>query len=61
MGKKNNYTLEHIQKNLTLFYKKLVNKNFNTNFWVIADRVDFKPLKKSVEIKKKKLGQTFIQ
>ena len=53
MVKINNYTLEQIQKNLLLFYKKLVNKNLHTNFWVIADRVDFKPLKKSVIVKKK--------
>jgi hypothetical protein len=53
MVKVNNYTLEQIQKNLLQFYKKLVNKNLHTNFWVIADRVDFKPLKKSIIIKKK--------
>jgi len=53
MVKINNYTLEQIQKNLMLFYKKLVNKNLHTNFWVIADRADFKPLKKSIVIKKK--------
>jgi hypothetical protein len=53
MVKINNYTLEQIQKNLLLFYKKLVNKNLHTNFWIIADRVDFKPLKKSVIVKKK--------
>lgn len=53
MVKIKNYTLEQIQKNLLLFYKKLINKNLNSNFWVIADRVDFKPLKKSVIIKKK--------
>lgn len=53
MVKINNYTLEQIQKNLLLFYKKLVNKNLHTNFWIIADRVDFKPLKKSVFVKKK--------
>ena len=55
MVKINNYTLEQIQKNLMLFYKKLVNKNLHTNFWVIADRADFKPLKKSIEIKKKEI------
>ena len=53
MVKINNYTLEQIQKNLLLFYKKLLNKNLHSNFWVIADRVDFKPLKKSTIIKKK--------
>jgi len=53
MVKINNYTLEQIHKNLLIFYKKLVNKNLHTNFWIIADRVDFKPLKKSVIIKKK--------
>lgn len=59
MVKINNYTLEQIQKNLLLFYKKLVNKNLHTNFWVIADRVDFKPLKKYV-IEKKKETKTNI-
>lgn len=53
MVKINNYTLEQIQKNLTSFYKKLVNKNLNANFWVIADRADFKPLKKTILTKKK--------
>ncbi len=53
MIKLNNYTLEQIQKNLLLFYKKLVDKKLHTNFWVIADRVDFKPLKKSLSIKNK--------
>jgi hypothetical protein len=53
MVKINNYTLEQIQKNLLLFYKKLVNKNLHSNFWIIADRADFKPLKKTTIIKKK--------
>ena len=55
MVKINNYTLEQIQKNLLQFYKKLVNKNLHSNFWVIADRVDFKPLKKIVTVKKKEI------
>lgn len=46
MVKINNYTLEQIQKNLMRFYSKIVNKNLNTNFWIVADRIDFKPLKK---------------
>jgi hypothetical protein len=54
MVKINNYTLEQIQKNLLLFYKKLVNKNLHSNFWVIADRVDFKPLKKIINKKENK-------
>lgn len=53
MVKKNNNTLEQIYKNLTSFYKKIKNKNLNINFWVIADRSDFKPLKKITTIKKK--------
>lgn len=53
MVKVNNYTLEQIKKNLTTFNKKLINKNLNANFWVIADRSDFKPLKKNITIKKK--------
>ena len=49
----NNYTLEQIKKNLMNFNKKLISKNLNTNFWVIADRSDFKPLKKNITVKKK--------
>lgn len=52
MVKINNYTLEQIQKNLILFYKKLVDKNLHTNFWIIADRSDFKPIKKLVKANK---------
>lgn len=55
MVKINNYTLEQIQKNLQLFYKKLVDKNLHTNFWVISDRADFKPLKKIILQKKKEI------
>lgn len=55
MIKINNYTLDKIQKNLLLFYNKIIKKNLNTNFWVIADRADFKPLKKSVIEKKKEI------
>ena len=53
MVKVNNYTLEQIKKNLITLNKKLISKNLNTNFWVIADRADFKPLKKTIIIKKK--------
>jgi hypothetical protein len=53
MVKVNNYTLEQIKKNLTTFNKKIISKNLNTNFWVIADRSDFKPLKKNITVKKK--------
>ena len=53
MVKINNYTLEQIKKNLMNFNKKLISKNLNTNFWVIADRSDFKPLKKNITLKKK--------
>ena len=53
MVKMNNYTLEQIKKNLMNFNKKIISKNLNTNFWIIADRSDFKPLKKDITIKKK--------
>jgi hypothetical protein len=53
MVKMNNYTLEQIKKNLMNFNKKIMSKNLNTNFWIIADRSDFKPLKKNITIKKK--------
>lgn len=47
MVKINNYTLEQIKKNLLTFNKKITSKKLNSNFWVIADRSDFKPLKKT--------------
>jgi hypothetical protein len=46
MSKDNNYTLDQIKKNLSQFQKKLKDKNMYENFWVIADRSDFKPLHK---------------
>ena len=55
MVKINNNTLEQIQKNLLSFNKKIIAKNLNSNFWVIADRADFKPLKKVMIIKKKEI------
>lgn len=55
MVKINNYSLEQIQKNLYAFNKKLISKNLNSNFWVIADRADFKPLKKILILKKKEI------
>jgi len=57
MVKINNYTLEQIQKNLLTFNKKIISKNLNSNFWVIADRADFKPLKKIIILKKKEIKQ----
>ena len=53
MVKMNNYTLEQIKKNLMNFNKKLISKNLNNIFWIIADRSDFKPLKKNITGKKK--------
>lgn len=44
MSKENNYTLDLIKKNLLQFQKKIKEKNMHENFWVIADRSDFKPL-----------------
>jgi len=55
MVKINNYTLEHIKKNLMAFNKKLINKKLNNNFWIIADRADFKPLKKTITVKKQEI------
>jgi hypothetical protein len=46
MVKDNKYTLAQIKKNLITFQKKLKHKNMDDNFWVIADRADFKPLQK---------------
>ena len=59
MDKINNYTLEQIKKNLVSFNKKIISKNMNNNFWVIADRSDFKPLKK-INIKNNKEIKTNI-
>lgn len=53
MVKINNYTLEQIKKNLIIFNKKIISNNLNNIFWIIADRSDFKPLKKHVMIKNK--------
>jgi hypothetical protein len=53
MPKDNNYTLEQIKKNLLQFQKKINDKNMNENFWIIADRADFKPLKKVKKTSKK--------
>jgi len=52
MPKDNNYTLEQIKKNLLQFQKKIIDKSMNENFWIIADRSDFKPLKKITKEKK---------
>lgn len=52
MVKINNYTLEQIKKNLMVFNKKITAKKLNSNFWVVADRADFKPLKKTIPDKK---------
>ena len=43
-----NYTLQQIKKNILAFNKKITYKNLNTNFWIIVDRSDFKPLKKNI-------------
>lgn len=49
------YTLEQIQHNLILFYNKITEKNLDVNFWINADRADFKPLKKITIVKKKEI------
>ncbi len=49
MPRDTNYSLAQIKKNLTLFNNKLKNKNMNENFWVIADRSDFQPLKRIIK------------
>ena len=55
MRKINNYTLEQIQKNLLSFNKKITDKSLNINFWIIADRADFKPLNKTTIVNKKEI------
>lgn len=55
MVKQHNNTLQEIKKNLELFKHKIIDKNLNDNFWIIADRADFKPLQKTIIIKKKEI------
>ena len=38
------YTLQHIKLNILKFMKKTNEKNIDPNFWIIADRSDFKNL-----------------
>ena len=49
MSTKNKYTLQHIKLNILKFMKKVNDKQLYPNFWLIVDRADFKPLKKSVK------------
>ena len=51
MVKDNNYSLEQIKKNLLLFEKKIKEKQIAGGFWIIADRADFKPLRKIIKNK----------
>jgi len=51
MVKDNNYSLEQIKKNLLQFEKKIKEKHMDGGFWVIADRSDFKPLRKIIKNK----------
>jgi hypothetical protein len=53
--RKNNYTLQQIKKNLTRFNNKIIDKNLDTNFWIIVDRADFKPLKRIINTKNKEI------
>lgn len=53
--KKRDYTLEQIQHNLTLFHNKITDKSLDVNFWINAERADFKPLKKTTIVKKKEI------
>jgi hypothetical protein len=50
MSKKNskNNNINQIIKNINSIKKKLSDKNIKENFWVISDRVDFKPLTKII-------------
>ncbi len=49
MPKDTNYSLAQIKKNLSQFYKKILDKNLDENFWIIADRSDFQPLKRIIK------------
>jgi hypothetical protein len=43
-----NNSINQIIKNINSIKKKLSDKNIKENFWVICDRVDFKPLTKII-------------
>lgn len=49
MTTNNKYTLQYIKLNILKFMKKVNDKQLYPNFWIIVDRADFKPLKKSVK------------
>ena len=51
------YTLQHIKLNILKFMKKTKDKNMDSNFWIIVDRSDFKPLKKVITKKKEIIKQ----
>lgn len=51
------YTLQHIKLNILKFMKKIIDKKFDSNFWIIVDRSDFKPLKKVITKKKEIIKQ----
>ncbi len=53
MPKEIHYSLAQIFKNLFTFYKKIKIRNMDENFWVIADRSDFQPLKRTIKSQNK--------
>lgn len=38
------FTIKEIKKNILKFYNKLKSKQMHNSFWIIGDRMDFKPL-----------------
>ena len=59
MPKETYYSLTQIKKNLTSFYKKITDKNMDENFWIIADRSDFQPLKRIIKSQIKTKSNAF--
>ncbi len=53
MPKEIHYSLAQIFKNLFTLYKKIKIRNMDENFWVIADRSDFQPLKRIIKSQNK--------
>ena len=54
------YTLEQIKNNIITFKNKLSTKNITKEFWIIADRDDFTPLRK-ITIKNNKEIKTTVR
>ena len=56
-----NFTIDEIKHNIQTLKDKLIKKNRDDGFWVIATRSDFKPLKKVVKHNGKKISETVVK